>query len=206
MTCQLLAAACSFLLLGACNAGNGPAANTVADAPAVAAGAAPPQTSNGQPFAVSEIARFREPWAMAFLPDGRLLVTEKRGALRLLDPANAAGAEPGAISGVPEVDYGGQGGLGDVVLHPRFADNGVVYLSYAEAGDGDTRGAAVARARLTLDGNGGGALSGLEVIWRQVPKVGGRGHYGHRLAFAANGDLFISSGERQKFEIGRAHV
>lgn len=135
---------------------------------------------------------------MTFLPDGRLLVSEKKGALKLLDPA--APSRHHDIRGLPEVDYGGQGGLGDVVLHPRFADNGLVYLSYAEAGEGDLRGGAVARAKLGLDSRGGGALSGLEVIWRQVPKVSGRGHYGHRIAFDDEGKLWISSSERQKFD------
>ena len=101
---------------------------------------------------------------------------------------------------MPEVDYGGQGGFGDVLLHPRFAGNGIVYLSYAEKGSGDTRGGAVARAKLTLDNDGGGSLSDLKVIWRQVPKVSGRGHYGHRLAFDKDGKLWISSSERQKFD------
>lgn len=149
------------------------------------------------PFATEQVARFNEPWAMTFLPDGRLLVTEKRGVLRLVDVSTGASA---AVSGTPEVDYGGQGGLGDVVLHPQFAENGMLYLSYAEAGAGDTRGAAVARAQLALDADGGGALSGLQVIWRQVPKVDGRGHYGHRIAFDGDGRLWITSGERQKFD------
>ena len=131
---------------------------------------------------------------MAFLPDGRVLVTEKRGALKLVQPGGAIGD----VSGVPAVDYGGQGGFGDVALHPKFADNGMVYVSYAESGEGGRRGAAVARAKLTLDDKGGGALSGLEVIWRQDPKVDGRGHYGHRLLFGADGKLWISSGERQQ--------
>ena len=134
---------------------------------------------------------------MTFLPDGRLLVSEKPGALKLFDPA---ATRSGEISGVPAVAYLGQGGLGDVVLHPQFAQNGLVYLSYAEAGESDTFGAAVARAQLTFDTNGGGALSGLEVIWRQTPKVTGGGHYGHRIVFAPDGQLFISSGERQHFD------
>jgi glucose/arabinose dehydrogenase len=148
------------------------------------------------PFTVTELADFDVPWAMEFLPDGRLLVTEQRGVLKLYTPGAGATA---AIGGAPEVSYGGQGGLGDVVLHPNFADNGLVYLSYAEAGTGGTRGAAVARARLELTGDGG-ALRDLEVIWRQVPKVDGGGHYGHRIAFGPDGHLFISSGERQKFD------
>lgn len=146
------------------------------------------------PFAITEVANFDEPWAMAFLPDGRLLVTEKAGHLKLLKPGGAV-AE---VSGVPTVDYGGQGGLGDVVLHPGFAQNGLIYLSYAEAGEGDTRGAAVARARLVLEGDDG-HLENLQVIWRQVPRVTGNAHYGHRIAFDGDGKLWISSGERQKF-------
>jgi glucose/arabinose dehydrogenase len=164
-------------------------------APGDSASAADTTPSNA-PFTVTAITKFNEPWAMTFLPDGRLLVTEKKGALKVYK----IGGSTGDISGVPRVDYGGQGGFGDVVLHPDFADNHLLYLSYAEAGQGDTRGAAVARAKLTLEDNGGGALSNLEVIWRQVPKVEGRGHYGHRIAFGPDGHLWISSGERQKFD------
>src|SRR5690606_30432684 len=110
-------------------------------------------------FEVSVVAQFDGPWAMAFLPDDRLLVTEMRGDLKLLSSDGSVGD----VRGVPEVSHGGQGGLGDVVLHPGFADNGLVYLSYAEPGAGGTSGAAVARATLTLDGSGtGGELRGLE--------------------------------------------
>jgi glucose/arabinose dehydrogenase len=147
------------------------------------------------PFTTTTVAEFDEPWAMAFLPDGRLLVTEKRGALKLYSFERN---ETGEVTGVPAVVYGGQGGLGDVVLHPGFASNGLVYLSYAEAGERGTAGAAVARARLALEGTGG-RLERLSVIWRQQPKVDGRGHYGHRIAFGPDGFLYISSGERQKF-------
>lgn len=148
------------------------------------------------PFTVTSVASFDEPWAMTFLPDGRLLVTEKPGRLLIVSQDGEASAP---VAGVPEVDYGGQGGLGDVILHPDFEDNGVVYLSYAEAGEGRRRGAAVARARLALEADGA-RLEDVEVIWRQVPKVTGRGHYGHRLAFSPDGYLFVSSGERQKFD------
>lgn len=151
----------------------------------------------GTPFRVQNLARFDEPWAMEFLPDGRLLVSEKGGALKLYDPASGA---VGEIDGVPRVDYGGQGGFGDIVLHPKFAGNGVVYLSYVEGNTRDQRGAAVARATLKLDAGGGGELDDLEVIWRQTPKLSGRGHYGHRLLFDAAGMLWISSGERQAFD------
>jgi glucose/arabinose dehydrogenase len=145
------------------------------------------------PFAVTVKADFDEPWALAFLPDARALVTEKRGRLLLWSESDGAIE----IDGVPEVRYRGQGGFGDVALHPDFASNDLIYLSYAEPGAGGEAGAAVARARLDIDSR---ELRDLEVIWRQVPKVSGGGHYGHRLLFDADGFLWVSSGERQKFD------
>ncbi|WP_019340180.1 PQQ-dependent sugar dehydrogenase [Stutzerimonas stutzeri] len=171
-------------------------------ASAIAAGtvslaiAAPTAVERSQwPFSVTPRASFSEPWAMTFLPDGTALVTEKRGALKHVDVKTGTVHE---ITGVPEVAYGGQGGLGDVILHPDFAQNNVIYLSYAEHGEGDKQGAAVARAILKRSADGG-ALSDQKVIWRQSPKVSGKGHYGHRLAFGPDGKLWITSGERQKF-------
>ena len=145
-------------------------------------------------FTVTEIARFDEPWAIAFLPGTPLaLVTERKGKLKLWEDGGAVRD----VAGVPAVAYGGQGGLGDIVLAPDFASTGTVYLTWAEAGDGETRGAALGRARLVLDG--APRLEGLRVIWRQVPKVTGSGHYSHRVAFSPDGRyLFLSSGERQK--------
>lgn len=132
---------------------------------------------------------------MVFLPDGRMLITEKAGTLELYDPATRTKQ---AITGVPAVVYGGQGGFGDIALHPNYASNHLVYISYAEAGTGGS-GAAVARATLNLTASGG-SLSGLQVIWRQSAKYEGQGHYGHRLLFSPDGKyLFISSGERQQF-------
>jgi glucose/arabinose dehydrogenase len=148
------------------------------------------------PFAIRPVTSFEEPWAMAFLPDGRLLVTEKKGRIKLFDPKTRTST---AISGIPAVAYGGQGGLGDIVLHPQFGKNQLIYFSYAEAGQ-DGKGAVVARAHLILDAQGGGQLSGLQTVWRQTPKVSGNGHYGHRIAFDKQGMLWISSGERQKFD------
>ncbi len=146
-------------------------------------------------FTVTTVGQFDEPWALEFLPDGRLLISEVGGALKLLNSDGSIGE----ITGLPEVKHGGQGGFGDVVLHPDFSDNNMVYVSYVERGDGQTSGAAVARAQLRLAGDGG-ELADLEVIWRQVPKVTGQGHFGHRIVFGPNGYLWISSGERQKFD------
>lgn len=148
------------------------------------------------PFEVEVVTSFDEPWALAFLPDGRMLVTEKKGNLFIV---TQNGEKSRSIGGVPDVAYGGQGGFGDVALHPDFATNHLIYLSYAESGvGGATRGAAVARAVLNETGRGG-YLSDFEVIWRQYPKVVGFGHYGHRLLFDDEGYLWISSGDRQKF-------
>ena len=160
------------------------------------AATAAPVALKDAPFTPTEVARFDAPWAMTFLPDGRLLVTEMAGTLRLYDPA---AKKSGTVTGVPKVAHGGQGGLGDVVLHPGFAQNGWVYLSYAEPADG-LIGAAVARAKLVVDANGGGALQDLQVIWRQDPKQSGEGHFGHRIAFDDAGKLWISSSERQEFD------
>ncbi|WP_374562369.1 PQQ-dependent sugar dehydrogenase [Ideonella sp.] len=134
------------------------------------------------------------PWSLAFLPDGRMLVTEKSGHLRRLS-ADGRTIEAD-ISGVPAVVSAGQGGLLDVVLGPDFATTPWVYLTYAEPGTGaeaGLAGTAVARGRLV-----GNAVQGVEVIYRQVPKTTGSGHFGSRIAFAGDGTLFVSLGERQK--------
>ena len=150
-------------------------------------------------FHVTKVATFDEPWAMTFLPDGRLLVTEQRGRLKIVE---THGGTAVSVADVPEVAYGGQGGLGDVVLAPGARGGGSVYpiyLSWAEPGPGGTRGAAVGRAMLDA-GTATPTLRDIKIIWRQVPKVKGTGHFGHRLAFSPDGNyLFISSGERQKF-------
>ena len=153
------------------------------------------QAQSDLPFNVEPITSFDEPWALAFLPDGRMLVTERKGSLFIV---GQDGQKSRPVGGMPDVDYGGQGGLGDVVLHPDFAENGLVYLSYVEGGRSGTRGAAVARGKLN-ETERGGYLSDVRVIWRQYPKVVGRGHYGHRLLFDDDGYLWISSGDRQKF-------
>ena len=150
--------------------------------------------SAGSVLKVEEYADFNEPWAMTFLPGGDLLVTEKPGTMLLV---SADGATKAVVSGLPEVAYGGQGGLGDIILHPEYETNSLVYLSYAEADQSGKKGAAVALARFDHD-PAAPALKDVRVIWRQHPKTTGSGHYSHRLAFSPDLKLFITSGERQK--------
>ncbi|WAC24240.1 PQQ-dependent sugar dehydrogenase [Blastomonas sp. SL216] len=152
------------------------------------------------PFDTAVVTQFDEPWAMTFLPDGRALVTEKKGKLKLVTFATDGKTSAVDVSGTPDVAYGGQGGLGDVVISPDFVNDGYVYLSFAEKGEGDTSGAAVARAKLVMADDGAASLKDMQVIWRQEPKVAGKGHYGHRIAFGPDGMMYISSGERQKFD------
>ncbi len=148
------------------------------------------------PFTTREVAKFDEPWAIALLPGNAALVTEKKGKLKIVDLAKGTMID---VSGTPKVDYGGQGGFGDVALSPTFAKDSMIYLTWAEAGEGDTRGAVLGRAKLVRDG-AAARIDGLEVIWRQSPKVTGRGHYSHRIKFSPDGkSLFLTSGDRQKF-------
>ncbi len=150
--------------------------------------------SAGTVLLSTKYAEFNEPWAMTFLPGGDMLVTEKPGILLLV---SADGLSKVPVGGIPKVAYGGQGGLGDVVLHPEYDSNKLVYISYAEQGRFGKRGGAVARGRFNPD-PASPSLNDVEVIWRQEPKVKGSGHYSHRLAFSPDGKLFITSGERQK--------
>jgi glucose/arabinose dehydrogenase len=138
---------------------------------------------------VTKVAHGLEhPWSLAFLPDGRMLVTERPGRLRYV---TREGALSDPIAGLPAVYAEGQGGLLDVILDPAFASNSTIYFSYAEPGEGDTNGTAVARARLD-----GGRLADLKVIFRQQPKVASKQHFGSRLVFARDGNLFVTTGER----------
>jgi glucose/arabinose dehydrogenase len=152
------------------------------------------RTENGM-IRVEVIARgLDHPWGLAFLPDGQMLVTERPGQLRVITHDGRASAP---VQNVPAVYAHGQGGLLDVALDPDFTANRLVYLSYAEPGPNDTASTAVARGQLNQAAT---ALDNVTVIFRQEPKVPGGNHFGSRLAFAPDGMLFISTGERFKFE------
>jgi glucose/arabinose dehydrogenase len=148
-----------------------------------------PGPMDGNITAETVVGGLEHPWALAFLPDGRILVTERPGRLRIVDTGGRL-SEP--LAGVPAVHAVSQGGLLDVAIDPDFAQNQLVYLSFSEPGDGGTSGTAVARGRL-----GNGRLDNVEVIYRQEPKVRSGGHYGSRLVFSRDGMLFITQGDRQ---------
>lgn len=161
----------------------------------------PPANGAGQrsptPAAVAGVVRaetvargLEHPWGLTFLPDGRMLVTERPGRLRVVDPS---GTVSPPVAGTPAVAARGQGGLLDVALDPRFAESRLVYLSYAEPGEGGTAGTAVARGRLSADAT---QLENVQVLYRQVPKTGGGNHFGSRLVFGRDGTLFVTQGDR----------
>jgi glucose/arabinose dehydrogenase len=160
-------------------------------APLRAQGQAPRSPTPGSvkgALTVQTIAKGLEhPWSLAFLPDKRMLVTERPGRLRLVAPDGRV-SDP--LSGVPQVYASGQGGLLDVALSPAFDKDRLVYLSYAESGEGGA-GTAVARGRLGERG-----LENTQVIWRQHPKVSGSNHWGSRIVFRPDGTLFVTLGER----------
>ncbi len=136
--------------------------------------------------------RLAYPWAIDFLPDGRMIVTEKPGRLRIV---SRAGRLSPPVNGVPAVADAGQGGLLDVTLDPAFADSRLVYLSYTEPGSGGRNSTAVARGRLNAAGT---ALEGVTVVFRQLPRLSGRLHYGSRVVFARDGNMFVTLGERSR--------
>jgi glucose/arabinose dehydrogenase len=134
------------------------------------------------------------PWGMAFLPDGRILVTERGGQLRII---GAKGVVSPPVAGLPKVDDRAQGGLLGLALDPAFAQNRLVYFSFSEPAEGGLNHTAAARARLSEDGS---ALTGLKVIFRQTPSLDSQQHYGSRLVFGRDGTLFITLGERSRIE------
>jgi glucose/arabinose dehydrogenase len=146
------------------------------------------------PFTMTEVAKFKLPWRMAFLPDGRMLVTEKVGPVWLVTQEG----EKTPIDNVPAVLWQGQGGMLGVFLSPKYATDHSIYLTYAEPGDDPgTSGLALARARLAI-GDGKASLEGLQVLWRDMPKGRG-GQFGAAIAFSPNGQyLFLTVGDRQR--------
>ncbi|WP_034161618.1 PQQ-dependent sugar dehydrogenase [Sphingomonas sp. ERG5] len=156
--------------------------------------AAPAAASGDVPFTRTVMADFDSPWAMTFLPDGRMLVTEKAGQLKLV---SADGKQTKTVSGTLPVDSAGQGGLMDVVLSPGFAQDRLVYFSFSESGPGG-KGVALARGKLSDDAT---RIEAAAVIFRAHPYVEGDGHYSGRIAFSPDGKyLFFTNGERQKFD------
>lgn len=173
------------LTLNACAQSNAPAQPVASVEPARA------MPSQAGTLQVRTIASGLEhPWSVAVLPDGGFLVTERPGRLRRIAGDGAVSAP---ITGVPTVFAQGQGGLLDVVLDPDYASNRRIWLSFAEPGDGDTAGTAVAIATL-----GDASLTDVHVIYRQLPKLEGGNHFGSRIAFDDKGHVFISQGERNE--------
>ena len=154
-----------------------------------------------QPFAIEEKGTFDSPWAIAFAPGTQVLfVTEKPGTMKLVDLASG---RLGTVTGLPTVLNEGQGGLGDVAFLPSESaatlGTRTIYLTWAEAGEGNVAGAAMGRGRLVCEEADACRIEGLQVIWRGTPKTGRRGHYSHKIAFSPDGRyLFLSSGDRQE--------
>jgi glucose/arabinose dehydrogenase len=151
---------------------------------------APYRTANVA-FDVRVVTRELEhPWAVAFLPDGRMLVTERPGRLRIV---TGDGKRSGPLAGVPKVDARDQGGLLDVVLSPSFAQDSSIYFAFSEPRQ-DGNGTALARARLVLEGTP--HLEDVQIIWRMTPTLDSTKHFGARIVFAPDGNLFLTLGER----------
>jgi glucose/arabinose dehydrogenase len=161
-----------------------PAAAEITNAPALKTKA----TIKAETFAKGLV----HPWGMAFLPDGRLLITERPGRMRVIGKDGRLSAP---LKGVPPVLASGQGGLLDVALGPDFAASRLIYFSYSEPREGGNNGASVGRAKLVLEADGG-HLGDVKVIFRQEPASTGGMHFGSRLAFARDGNLFVTLGER----------
>ncbi len=158
----------------------------------VNAGALKPEAE--LPFTLTQVATFNRPWRVAFLPDGRMLVTEKVGPVWLVTPQG----QKTPVANAPAVLFQGQGGMLGVFVSPRYATDRSVYLTYSEPGDvAGTSGLALARAKLAL-GQGTASLDNLEVLWRQLPKGKG-GQFGAQIAFSPDGQyLFLTVGDRQR--------
>ncbi|MEN0040189.1 MAG: PQQ-dependent sugar dehydrogenase [Pseudomonadota bacterium] len=161
----------------------------------------PIEGSEGTMLQGEAVASFDQPWAMTFMDETRALVTTKPGKLIVVNTSDGSTTE---VTGLPKATVGGQGGMGDVVLHPDFAENSMIYLSFVESLDGGaTRGAVVVRGKLVMEEGKPPAFTEMEPVWTQQPKLPGRGHFSHRIAFGPEGSphegmMFITSGDRQK--------
>ena len=154
-----------------------------------------PEAASGVRVATREVARgLNHPWAITFLPDGRMLVSERAGRLRVI---TRGGAVSPPIAGLPEVDARGQGGLLDVALSPTFASDRLIYWSYAEPRGAGENGTSVARGRLNAEAT---RVDNVQVIFRQAPAWRSTGHFGSRLVFDREGRLYVTLGERQRAE------
>lgn len=170
--------------------------NAASQVPASAAQTRAPYATANVSFEVRTVASGLEhPWAVAFLPDGAMLVTERPGRMRIVTQDGTLSAP---LGGVPKVDAQGQGGLLDVTLGPTFASDGRLYFAYAEQREGGN-GTAVARARLVREGTLA-RLEEVEVIWRVTPTLDSDKHFGCRLVFGRDGKLFVTTGERSILE------
>lgn len=193
--------AASMALLAACGGGGGSVSISAFGVDGTAA-PAPPPAANPPPASpmvvrVSELASgLNSPWGLAFLPDGKLLVTQRSGQIRLRN-ADGTPVNGGAdqVSGVPAVEAVGQGGLLDVAVDPAFASNRRIYFSYSErdTGDASLNSTAVARAELDVASR---SLGNVVVIYRQQPKVQSSAHFGSRLVFDRSGHLYVTLGDR----------
>ncbi|MBW0145594.1 PQQ-dependent sugar dehydrogenase [Sphingomicrobium clamense] len=152
------------------------------------------------PFTVEAMGEYDEPWAADFMPGTNLLfISGKEGRLWFVDVESGS---TGSVSGVPKVDYGGQGGFGDIAFGPDWespmGQGGDLYMSWVEAGEGNSRGAVVGKGKLLCQSEEACRLTGVEVLWRQ-DKTEGRGHYSHRIHFSPDGQyMFVTSGDRQE--------
>ena len=180
-----------------------PAALLIASCSAAQSGDSAPPAASAQPFAIAENGTFDQPWAMAFAPGTQVLfITEKPGTMKFVDLPSG---RLGTVSGLPQVAFGGQGGLGDVAFlesesSPTLGRR-TIYLSWAESGEGNLRNAALGKGTLVCEEADACRIEGLQVIWRQSPKVASPGHFSHRIEFSPDGKyLFLGSGERMQGE------